>query len=103
MKNDPLYCVRRTLHTGAYREQDRGRGRELMVKLIDSISRGVPKPLTEVITLGRTLKKRATTSPDPCSRPPASDLNYTLICDEPATPSGIADMRHATVSHVRGN
>src|SRR5262249_60630577 len=43
----------------AYREQDRGRGRELMVKLIDSISHGVPKSLTEVITLGRTLKKRA--------------------------------------------
>ena len=43
----------------AYREEDRRRGRELMVQLIDSISTGVPKALTEVITLGRTLKKRA--------------------------------------------
>jgi transposase len=43
----------------AYREPDRERGRELMRHLIDSISRGVPAALTEVITLGRTLTKRA--------------------------------------------
>ncbi len=30
-----------------------------MVKLIDSVSHGVPKALSEVITLGRTWKKRA--------------------------------------------
>ena len=41
----------------AYREPDRGR--QLMVNLIDALSSGVPKPLTELITLGRTLKKRA--------------------------------------------
>ena len=34
--------------------EDRRRGRELMVKLIDSIGAGVPKTLTEIITLGRT-------------------------------------------------
>ena len=44
----------------AYREPDRARGRELMLGLIDSISSGVPKALTEIITLGRTLKRRAT-------------------------------------------
>jgi hypothetical protein len=43
----------------AYREPDRTRGRELMQQLIESDSHGVPKALTEVITLGRTLKKRA--------------------------------------------
>jgi transposase len=43
----------------AYREKDRSRGRELMVKLIDSVSSGVPKALVELVTLGRTLKKRA--------------------------------------------
>lgn len=43
----------------AYREEDRRRGRELMVKLIKSISHGVPAALVEVTTLGRTLKKRA--------------------------------------------
>jgi transposase len=43
----------------AYREPDRARGRELMVRLIESISHGVPATPTEVITLGRTLTKRA--------------------------------------------
>src|SRR4029453_9181726 len=43
----------------AYREPDRTRGRELMRQLIDSVSCLVPAALTEVITLGRTLKKRA--------------------------------------------
>ena len=43
----------------AYRHEDRRHGRELMVKLIDSITSGVPKALVEIITLGRTLKKRA--------------------------------------------
>ena len=42
----------------AYREPDRRRGRQLMVDLIASISTGVPRALTEIITLGRTLKKR---------------------------------------------
>ena len=31
-----------------------------MVKLIESVSQGVPSALSEIITLGRTLKKRAT-------------------------------------------
>lgn len=29
-----------------------------------------------------------TTSPDPSSKPAASDLSYTLVCDEPAIQSG---------------
>jgi transposase len=41
----------------AYRHEDRRRGRESMVKLIDTISTGVPNALVEVTTLGRTLKK----------------------------------------------
>jgi transposase len=44
----------------AYREPDRSKGRELTVKLIGSVSQGVPSALSEIITLGRTLKKRAT-------------------------------------------
>ena len=43
----------------AYRHEDRQRGRELMEKLITDLSAGVPKVLTELTTLGRTLKKRA--------------------------------------------
>jgi transposase len=43
----------------AYREPDRRHGRQLMQTLITSLSHGVPAALTEVITLGRTLTKRA--------------------------------------------
>ena len=43
----------------AYRHPDRTRGRALMTKLIDALSHGVPDELTELHTLGRTLKKRA--------------------------------------------
>ena len=43
----------------AYRHADHRQGRALTVKLINSISSGVVKSLTEVITLGRTLKNRA--------------------------------------------
>ncbi len=43
----------------AYRETDRTRGQQLMQRLIDSVSHGVPAALSEVLTLGRTLKKRA--------------------------------------------
>ena len=38
----------------AYREPDRTRGRQLMRRLIDSISHNVPAALSEVVTLGRT-------------------------------------------------
>jgi hypothetical protein len=37
----------------ADRHEDRRHGRNLMVKLINSVSNGVPGALTEVITLGR--------------------------------------------------
>ena len=43
----------------AYQHADRCQGRALMVKLINSISSGVPKLLTEIITLGRTLKNQS--------------------------------------------
>ena len=43
----------------AYREPDRTRGKQLMTALIESVSHGVPAVLTELVTLGRTLKKRA--------------------------------------------
>lgn len=49
----------------AYREPDRTRGRQLMSKLIESVSRDVPRALSEVISLGRTLKKR---TDDICQR-----------------------------------
>lgn len=41
----------------AYREPDRSAGRKLMQQLITSLSSGVPRALTELVTLGRTFKK----------------------------------------------
>ena len=43
----------------AYREPDRKRGRELMQQLIGATSHSVPTVLREVITRGRTLRRRA--------------------------------------------
>ena len=43
----------------AYRHPDPAAGRELTVKLIESLSAGVPRPLVEIAKLGRTLSKRA--------------------------------------------
>ena len=42
-----------------YHELDRVHGRELMTKVIDGLNHGLPQPLTELHTHGRTLKKRA--------------------------------------------
>jgi transposase len=73
----------------AYRHEDRRHGRELMIKLIDSISSGVPKALTEVITLGRTLKKRA-----------ADVLAYF---DRPGTSNGPTEAINGRLEHLRGS
>ena len=60
-----------------------------MVKLIDSISSGVPKALTEIVTLGRTLKKRA-----------ADVLAYF---DRPGTSNGPAEALNGRLEHLRGS
>jgi transposase len=73
----------------AYRHEDRRQGRELMVKLIDSISSGVPKALTEIVTLGRTLKKRA-----------ADVLAYF---DRPGTSNGPTEALNGRLEHLRGS
>lgn len=44
---------------GAYRHPDRATGRTMLSTLIDALSSGVPTALTELVTLGRTLKRRA--------------------------------------------
>jgi hypothetical protein len=43
----------------AYRHPEPKQGRQLTQDLIASVSKGVPKILTEIIALGRTLKKRS--------------------------------------------
>lgn len=71
----------------AYRHEDRRQGRELMVKLINSISNRVPT-LTEVITLGGTLKKRA-----------ADVLAYL---DRPGTSNGLTEALNGRLEHLCG-
>jgi transposase len=74
---------------GAYREPERAKGRRLMTTLIDALSRGVPAALTELITLGRTLKKRA-----------ADVLAYF---DRPGTSNGPTEAINGRLEHLRGS
>lgn len=73
----------------AYREPDRAKGRALMTRLIESIGHGVPKALCEVITLGRTLNKRA-----------ADVLAYF---DRPGTSNGPTEAINGRLEHLRGS
>jgi transposase len=73
----------------AYREPDRTAGRQLMAKLIESVSQGVPKTLTELITLGRTLKKRAT--------------DVLAYFDRPGTSNGPTEAINGRLEHLRGS
>ena len=73
----------------AYREPDRTRGRDLMQKLIDSLASGVPGALTELITLGRTLTKRA-----------ADILAYF---DRPGTSNAPTEAINGRLEHLRGS
>ena len=72
----------------AYREPDRSRGRQLMRRLIDSISHNVPAALSEVVTLGRTLTKRA-----------GDILAYF---DRPGTSNGPTEAINGRLEHLRG-
>jgi transposase len=72
----------------AYREHDRNRGRTMMQALINALSTGVPKALQEVVTLGRTLKKRA-----------ADILAYF---NRPGTSNGPTEAINGRLEHLRG-
>jgi transposase len=67
----------------AYREPDRTRGRDLMTKLIDSVSHEVPTLLSEIVTLGRTLKRRADDVLAYFERPGTSNGPTPTIAQEP--------------------
>jgi transposase len=73
----------------AYRDPDRARGRQALIQLIDTISSGVPAPLTEIISLGRTLKRRA-----------ADLLAYF---DRPGTSNGPTEATNGRLEHLRGS
>jgi transposase len=73
----------------AYRTEDRRQGRELMIKLIESISAGVPKALTEITTLGRTLTKRVN--------------DVLAYFDRPGTSNGPSEAINGRLEHLRGS
>ena len=73
----------------AYREPNRKKGATMMAALITTLSAGVPKVLTELITLGRTLKKRA-----------ADVLAYF---DRPGTSNGPTEAINGRLEHLRGS
>ncbi len=73
----------------AYREPDRTKGRALMNKLIGSLSHGVPAALTELITLGRTLKRRAE--------------DVLAYFERPGTSNGPTEAINGRLEHLRGS
>ena len=73
----------------AYRHPDRAHGRELMVKLIESLSHGVPAVLSELVTLGRTLKKRAD--------------DVLAYFERPGTSNGPTEAINGRLEHLRGS
>jgi transposase len=73
----------------AYREPDRTNGRELMSKLIEPVSHGVPTALAELVTLGRTLKKRA--------------VDVLAYFDRPGTSNGPTEAINGRLEHLHGS
>jgi transposase len=73
----------------AYREPNRIKGRAMMTALITTLSAGVPKALQELITLGRTLKKRA--------------IDVLAYFDRPGTSNGPTEAINGRLEHLRGS
>ncbi len=73
----------------AYRHPDRKKGRTMLSKLIEALSDGVPAVLTELRTLGRTLKRRA-----------ADVLAYS---GRPGTSNGPTEALNGRLEHLRGS
>jgi transposase len=73
----------------AYRDPEKRNGRKTMQQLIADLAHGVPKALSEIVTLGRTLNKRS-----------ADVLAYF---DRPGTSNGPTEATNGRVEHLRGS
>jgi transposase len=73
----------------AYRKPDRTAGKRELENIINAIGAAVPAALTELITLGRTLKRRA-----------ADVLAYF---DRPGTSNGPTEAINGRLEHLRGS
>lgn len=72
----------------AYRNPNRTHAKKRLRKLIDAISHGIPNTLTELQTLGRTMKRRA-----------ADILAYF---DHVGTSNGPTEAINGRIEHLRG-
>jgi transposase len=72
----------------AYRQPDRAAAKAALAKVIKSISRGVPDELSELITLGRTLKRRS--------------VDVLAYFDRPGTSNGPTEAINGRLEHLRG-
>lgn len=73
----------------AYSHRDRAQGRALMSTVNDSLSHGAPAALSELLTLGRTLKKRA--------------ADVLTFFDLPGTSNGPTEAINERLEHLRGS
>ena len=73
----------------AYRHPDRAAAKAELSKIITTISRNVPTALTELITLGRTLKRRA--------------VDVLAYFDRPGTSNGPTEAINGRLEHLRGS
>src|SRR5699024_7565848 len=73
----------------AYRDPDRSRGHRCMQAVINSVTHGVPATLTEIITLGRALKRLAD--------------DVLAYFDRPGTSNGPTEAINGRLEHLRGS
>lgn len=73
----------------AYREPDRAKGRQLMSALIETGTQEVAGTLTEIVTLGRTLKKRA--------------VDILAYFERPRSSNGPTEAINGRLEHLRGS
>lgn len=72
----------------AYRHPDKQLGRFLLQGVIDSVSTGVPRDLVELVSLGRTLHRRA--------------ADVLAFFDRPGTSNGPTEAINGRLEHLRG-
>ncbi len=72
----------------AYRQPDKRLGRYLLQQVIEAISTGVPAALTELATLGRTLKSRS--------------ADVLAFFERPGTSNGPTEAINGRLEHLRG-
>ena len=72
-----------------HRHPDRKQGRTLLNKLTDTLRRGVPAALSELVTLGRTLNRRAT--------------DVLAYSGRPGNSNGPTEAINGRLEHLRGS